>query len=597
MHANNELLESMKTISSDKQQFEIGAPSGSQLPTGAPVSLTNSDGSFGLEWADQRPQELDAPRAEDIFDDIVARSRHDVDVNSSSARAHANLGNALLNLGRLEEAAHEFEVALTTKPTHFFAKASLARIRTMQSNFDVARQLYESLERDNPGSALPLLSLAHIAMRQSDYELAIGLLDRVIEVDEKDVGAHYQMAIALLALGKPNDAIRHLRMASRSEVLSPSVYHSLGVAFAVAGESPKAIRAFKTALTLAPDMRETVHALSDVLLREGQLEPTIELLSKYLERKPDDYVAHNLMGHALLGEAKYARARTHFVEALRTDEKEEVKIGLLNNIGVCYARQRQFDEAISWYTRATVSNFVQIVPYHNIARLRIIQGNVEAAGKILETCFVNFPKNLETHVIFSLLLRKKGLCDEAIERLQSLIAAGKVSVGIYSFLGSLLADDRRQYAASLSVLREGHQRFPGSVKIINNLAYSLLMMDDISSAEKLLNSLPKGLSPESERVDVTVMATRGLLCLRKGDLRTGIDLYRTAEALARRYHEIELAAIVKQKMHLEVARTYQRAGNLFGALEEVKLGLAARGSNEAYDRDLRELRNQITSDK
>jgi tetratricopeptide (TPR) repeat protein len=586
MLANPGILESTEKITSAKQKFHIGAPTGSQLPTGAPVSLTTSAGSLDLEWPTQPIQDVDIPGVESILDDILERTRREVDLNSSSARAHANLGSALVNRGQLDEAAKAFEAALSSKPTHFFAKASLGRIRTMQGNFAEAKELYESLKIENPNSTLPLLSLAHIAMKRDDRNQAIELIGQAIDLNDREPEPHYQMAVALLAAGKPNDAIRHLRAASRFVVLSPSIYHSLGVAFAMGGESSKAVRAFKTALALSPEMRESIHALADLLLRDHKSKDVVQFLAKYLEKNPDDCVAHNLIGLALLEEGESAQARGHFLQSLKGETDEEVRIGLLNNIGVCYARQRQLSEAISWYARATVANFRNIVPYHNIARLRILQGDVDSAQKIVETCLINFPSDLETHVLISQLLRMNGRVEDAVEHLQGLVAAGRVSEGIYSMLTSLLVDDHQNYLLALEILKEGHRRFPSSVRIINNLSYALLMTGEVSAAEQLLASLPEEIVSDDRRTNVTIMATRGLLALRKGDLVGGAGLYRRAESLARKYEEAILAQIVRQKMHLELARAYAREESLALALEEIKKGIAANGQNQSYERDL-----------
>ena len=57
------------------------------------------------------------------------------------------------------------------------------------------------------------------------------------------------------------------RLAAKKDVRSPFLYQALGVAYAVAGDSKRAVRSFKTALTLAPEMKDAVRALSIVLLQ------------------------------------------------------------------------------------------------------------------------------------------------------------------------------------------------------------------------------------------------------------------------------------------------------------------------------------------
>jgi Flp pilus assembly protein TadD len=96
------------------------------------------------------------------------------------------------------------------------------------------------------------------------------------------------MAISLLTLGKSQEAIRHLRFAARTEVRSPAIYQALGVAYVMADDVKSAVRSFKTALTLAPEMKDAVHALANVLLQQGHTSSLVELLAAYLERQPND---------------------------------------------------------------------------------------------------------------------------------------------------------------------------------------------------------------------------------------------------------------------------------------------------------------------
>jgi tetratricopeptide (TPR) repeat protein len=599
MFSDSNQLEATKEIIPGNQQLMMDAPGSPQVPTGAPVSLNRLNDSLDIEWTDERRQESESPRIENIFDRIMSQSQQDVRVNSASTRAHTNLGTALLNRGRLEEAAIEFETALVNDPDNFLARASVARIRATQGNFAEAQALYESLQRAHPTSTLPLLSLGYISMRRRDFAQAIQLLKQAIKLDEKDAAVRYQIAVAYLGSGNPREAIRHLRVASRSDVLSPSVHQSLGVAYAVAGDTARAIRSFRTALALAPDSREAVHALSKLLLQINEPEQVIELLSNYIERAPDDFEARHLYGRALLESGNYSQARGQLTEALKLvgDNKGLEAVELQNNIGVCYARQGNPDEAANWYRRAINSDPSRITtPYHNLAKLRMLDGDFEGAQEILNACLVYFPGNLDTYVVIAFNYRKNRMADEAIQLMQSLVDDGKVSADIYAMLGTLLAEERRDYAESVAVLKEGHLRYPNNYLVVNNLAYSLLMAGDVTAAERLLSHLPKGIRLAERRTQVSLIATRGLLRFRKGEIEEGIQLYQEAERLARRFNEADLAQTAKQKMHLELARTYRDTGNPQVALQETRLGLMVQDGSETYGEDLRHLRDQLISE-
>src|SRR5260370_41713383 len=104
-----------------------------------------------------------------------------------------------------------------------------------------------------------------------------------------------------------------------------------------------------------------------------------------------------------------------------------------------------------------------------------------------------------------------------------------------------------------------------------NLAYASVEPGQPKQARCILASSP--LIEEFSMTTIALTATQGLLKLWEGNLSGGEEDYRQAEALARQHQAGVLAERVRQKRHLEVARFYERRGELDPALEEVTKGL------------------------
>jgi len=81
-------------------------------------------------------------------------------------------------------------------------------------------------------------------------------------------------------------------------------------------------------------------------------------------------------------------------------------------------------------------------------------------------------------------------------------------------------------------------------------------------------------------------ATWGLLHLVEGDLELGQEFYNEAKRLASTLGNKELARLVSQKMHLELARAFYRAGDRSVARKHLQQGLAIRDGMDFYHRDL-----------
>lgn len=595
-------------VPTDKEQFvsspprfQLEPPGESPFEATPPTSVVNTKGSFDVNWV-ENPVELGASRAEQILDDILARSRADVERFSSDAQVHANYGVALMNRGRLDDAANEFAIALKLSPNHFMSWASLARIRALQGHFDEAARTYEQLSRVYPNELSPLVNLSYILFRTNRLSEATRILDNAIELDANAVFPRYLMAVSLLGLTRPREAIRHLRIAARNDVRSPHLYQALGVAYLIAGDKKAAVRSFKTALTLAPDSKESVRALSNVLLETGKITELIELLSAYLERQPGDVTAREALSEAHSRNKQYPLARLQLTTALRyvtgeTESDIKLRAKLLNNIGVCFFRLKDIDKAAHWFERSiAVDPRFDAIPYLNRAKVHVRKRQFNNAWNILKSCHELFPQNHEIPQVQAFVLAEQDRNDEAIELLRKEVATGQAIEGTYGDLGLYLTESTHRVTEACKVLSEGLERYPSAPLLVNNLAYALLMNGDPVKARTVLTSLQLDKVRPLKLMDrVALTATWGLLYLWEGDLLEGRRHYEMAEKMSYESENTDLPEIVRQKMHLEIAKFFIRAHDLAAAKKEIEGGLSIKNGRAAYAQELNSLSEQTNS--
>lgn len=583
-------------------QFHLEPPDENPFVSIMPSTVTRRPGGFDVTWA-ETPVEPGVTRSQDILEDILARTRRDRDRFPENSLVRANYGLALLNRGHLDEAADEFSAALKLSPDNFISVGGLAHIRTLQGRFEDAERLYEEWAKRYPKEVAPLVNLASISIRKGEFERALEILKSAISIDDTAVLPHLLIAVVFLKLRSTRDAISHLRFAAKSDVRSPVIYQALGVAYAVAGDAKRAVRSFKTALTLAPEMKDAVRALSTVLLQRGETESLIELLGAYLGRNPEDIPARELLAEALLRQRQYPAARAQYMAALRQVQGKEdsgpaKKAILLNNVGVCFDHQNNFEQAAQWFARAiAVQPSFELVPYFNLAKVRIRECKFDQAWSLLKSCREIDPRNLETLELQTLLFVRQKRYTEAISFLRAEIAAGNATARLYADLGWLLSEADGELVAACTIMSEGLKRYPNAPELINNQAYALLMNEQPEEARRILESLPSGVTGPRLENGVAFIATWGLLYIKEGDLEKGKEWYRKAELLARDSVETNLPNIVRQKMHLEMARGYLRQGNLTQAKSEISSGLSIRNGNDFNERDLITLREELAKTK
>jgi tetratricopeptide (TPR) repeat protein len=578
-------------------QFQLGPPGESPFEAMPTASVTDSEGSFDFSWID-KPVDAGMPNVEGILKNIVERSKRDAERFPTSAQAHANYGLALMNDGKLNEAVVEFTEALRLTPQHFMALSNLARINASKGLFDEAQRIYEQLATTYPQELSPLVNLSYIFLRTRRMQEATEVLNKAIRIDSEAIFPRYLMAITLLTLGKSHEAIRHLRFAARTEVRSPAIHQALGIAYVMADDVKSAVRSFRTALTLAPEMKDAVHALANVLLQQGHTNSLVELLAAYLVRQPNDIAAREILSDAHSQLKQYSAARLQLTTALRqlqgddeSNRKQKAKV--LNNIGYCFDRQGEGETAAQWFDRSiAVDPGFDPVPYYNLARFYTGKRQFAQAWRILEKCTEIFPESHATPEVQAFVLSEEMRYDEAIDLLQKELATGKATDGSYAALGWLLTDVRNDFAIAEHVLFEGIKRHPQSPGLVNNLAYVLLMQGRPVEARRILTSLQ---NTKEFRLEDTVAltATWGLLRLWEGDIAGGAQYYHKAEILARESPQRNLAKIVQQKMHLELAKVFLRENKIEVAQSEILKGLSIREGREFYEHDLTSLNERL----
>ena len=148
------------------------------------LAVRQGDGDEGLRWADEA-----------------------VACNAGLALSHHYRGSALERLGRFDEALAEYRQTTAIDPQHADAWISAGRLLERNGVWDAAFAAYERAFAANPTDA----EAAMLAGLVQHYQLrnpagAVEWYRRVLRAVPTHYGAHYQLAIALLASGQERDA-------------------------------------------------------------------------------------------------------------------------------------------------------------------------------------------------------------------------------------------------------------------------------------------------------------------------------------------------------------------------------------------------------
>lgn len=574
--------------------FRVEIPAGSPFMGPSQLEFMQGMGELKVERAESLDHNEVESEGTKLFERLILTLQHRVERYPNSARAHANLGLALLNADRLSEAATEFGLALQLEPDQYVAAINMARIEARREDYETAFVRLMALRQSYPESTGPIMALADLAARQGRRDEAIEIWRLAVALTPDAAMPRYYLAMAILGSGEvtdARDAIAHLRIASRAEVRNPAIYHGLGVAYVFAKDYRRATRAFKSALALAPWMGEATHGLAWILLEQGQSDQAIALLTKDIDER--DYEALELLAWAYHQRHELRATRKHLLlalEALRLAGGDQLlrQSRLLNNLGVCYAELGSLDEAEARFQSALRAQpGDDATALHNLARLYLQQRRFDEARTLLESHERRFPEDRETWMLLAAALHGQKRYDASLSKLRRVMHTGEAPALAYAMMGYLLTEAKQDLSASIAVLSEGHGRFPEDATIANNLAYAYLERGHTEEARAILASPAISGGPDSETA--VIHATRGLLALRDGDFSSAIAGYDRAAQIATERGDKNLARAARQKKHLTLARAYLSTGENEVARREVRRGLRIGGGSDFHRRDLEHL--------
>ena len=256
---------------------------------------------------------------------------------TSAARARAitetNLGTALHDAGRFDDAAAQYRHALTIAPDYVPAINNLGVTLRALGRVDEAIGVY--------GDGLRM---------RGDYP-----------------DLHFNLANALLAQNRAAEAAEHFRQASAGVPDSAGVHNNLGTALAEQGRLVEAAAAFERALAVEPTSARAHRNLGNVLGALGRADEAFGHLRRAAELAPADAETHYDLGVHLLERDRNDEAAAAFTAALAA---RPGYVEAHNNLGIALGSLGRFDQAIAQFEEALrlQPNFADAARNLDIAR-------------------------------------------------------------------------------------------------------------------------------------------------------------------------------------------------------------------------------------
>jgi tetratricopeptide (TPR) repeat protein len=317
-------------------------------------------------------------------------------IQPNFAKAHNNLGVALAKQGKPEEASRHYREAM--RPTFFEPYGNLAAIQMEQGKTEEAIENYAEAIRIKPDYFDGHIDLGIALGRLGKVEEAIGHYLAALRIKPDSMRAHFNLAEALAKQGKAEEAIQHYSEALRVDPEVAEAHNGLGLIFAGRGRIEEAIGHYSEAIRLKPDYSEAHYNLATALAGQGKLEEAAKRYSEALRIYPDYFEAHSNLAAILAQQGRLDEAVRHYSEALSIKPDHE---RLHFNLGLALAKQGKVAEAIAHFSEAVrikpddpLLRYNLGIVYENLGRKKDASGAFEAALRI-KPDFAEAKKKLE----------------------------------------------------------------------------------------------------------------------------------------------------------------------------------------------------------
>ena len=409
-------------------------------------------------------------------------------------------------------------------------------------------------------------------MSEGKFGEAIPLYRELNESVPNNPGLKLNLGMALHMGGKKREAIPELEAAVKLDPSLAPAWLFLGTARLQLGETTAALQAFKTVLSLQPENREASQMLAEALSSLGRLEEATEQYERLAEVYPENPPVWYQLGRSY--ESLSGRA---FEKLQEIAPQSSYSLALL---GETRLREQQFSSAFFLYRRALEEKPVLRGLHRALAEVYRQTGHLDwaeteqkkesqdvspdCASQTLECYFIageygeliRAAKTAKTPDSFYWKSRTYNeLALQAFTQLGQLPPSPELHE-----LKAHIYNNQKRYAEAAGEWREALKLSPADVEIQKQLAISLKLGEDYSTALPLFQELLRQ-QPSSAELNYLT-----------GD--TLLDLQRADEALPL----LKRAVVHDPKFlaaHKSLARADLASGKALEAIPHLRLALAS----------------------
>jgi eukaryotic-like serine/threonine-protein kinase len=412
------------------------------------------------------------------LDQAIESYRKAIQIKPDFAGAHSNLGTALQAQGKLDLAIAAHRKAIEIKPDYAPAYNNLGTALDDQGKIDLAVESYRKAIQIQPDFAVAHNNLGANLKEQGKLDLAVESYRKAIQFKPDYARAHSNLGVALKDQGKLDLAVESYRKAIQFKPDYALAHNNLGGALASQRKLDLAVESYRKAIEIQPDYAEARFNLGVALKDQGKLDLAVESYRKAIEIQPNFAEAHSNLGAVLRVQGKLDLAVESFRKAIefKPDYAEAH-----SNLGVALQEQGKLDLALESFRKAIEIKPDYVPGHFNLGVALEAQGKLDLAVESYRKAIEIKPDYADAHHNLGGVLYRQGKVDLAVESCRGAIEIQPDFAEAHNTLGSALAAQGKLDLAVES-FRKAIQLQPDYANAHNNLGKALQLQGKLDQA-------------------------------------------------------------------------------------------------------------------
>ena len=266
--------------------------------------------------------------------------RKAIKADPENAEYLTNLGGAILNQDRIDDAIAIYEKAIEIDTENKEARIGLANALHEKNDTDASIAYFEEAARRAPNAPGPLSHLGKALIDAKRYQEAVGVLLKSLELQINFAPAHTNLGVAFQEMNMLNDALE----------------------------------CHKTSLLLDPTDIYAQNKIADTYIKMKEFEKAHEHYERIIELAPKDPNSYTKLASSYFSnQDRYDDAMATFRRALEVDPKHPLT---LNNIGATMYDNGETKTSLQYFKDALAIKPNYLTAQHNLALGQLLAGDL-----------------------------------------------------------------------------------------------------------------------------------------------------------------------------------------------------------------------------